>query len=143
MIENTANKKTSPRFGMHSGQASAEFAIVAFAFLALLFGIIECALATYSYNTIAYTAREATRWAAVRGATSTTPAQSSDVTNFVLSEANGLNPHKLMVNTTWSPDNKPGSYVTVQVQYQFNFVAPFVSLKPVTMTSTSQMVISY
>jgi Flp pilus assembly protein TadG len=119
-----------------------EFAIVAFAFLLLLFGIIEWALATPN-NTVAYTAREATRWAAVRGASCGTPAQSSVVTNFVLSEARALDPHNLVVSTSWSPDNKPGSYVTVQIQYQFNFMAPFVTLKPVTITSASQMVISY
>ena len=57
---------------------------------------------------------------------------------FVAYPAQNLN-----VTTTWSPDNKPGSMVLVQVRYTFNFTIPFITLKPVNLTSTSQMMISY
>jgi Flp pilus assembly protein TadG len=39
--------------------------------------------------------------------------------------------------------NYPGCTVQVQVQYKYNFVFPLIRTSPVTLTSTSQMVISH
>ena len=87
--------------------------------------------------------REGTRFAAVHGASNSSPAHATDITKLVTTAAYGLNSQNLKVTTTWSPDNKPGSMVLVQVRYTFNFTIPFITLKPVNLTSTSQMMISY
>ena len=141
------NISHSPR-SLRRGQTSLEFGIIATAFLFFIFAITNMAQAVYAYNWVAYAAREGSRWAAVRGAdivNSGTPmTTSSDVSNYVEGETRGLNLSNMSVAATWSdPTEKPGSTVLVNVTYKFNFTAPFTSLGPITMGSTSQMVISY
>ena len=111
-------------------------------FFLLTFGILNFAMAIYAYNLVSDAAREGSRYAAVRGATSPSPVAASDVTSFVEGESSGLNPANMTVNTTWSPDNNPGSFVRVDVQYTFSFMAPFVALPTVTLESTSQLVVT-
>lgn len=125
-----------------NGQSSVEFAMTISGMLILLLAIVNFAMAVYAYSFVCYGARDATRYAAVHGATSPSPVSSSDVSNFVLSEAGGLDPGRLTVATTWSPDNQPDSTVAVQVQYNFQFMIPLAQLASVNLTSTSQLVIS-
>lgn len=64
----------------------------------------------------------------------------------------GINPSQIQVNTTWYPTpgatacspacNAAGDVVQVQVQYTFPVTIPFIPKKSLTMSSTSQMVIS-
>lgn len=125
------------------GQTYVEFAFSAVVVIMLIFALVNFSLALYAYNFVSYAAREGTRFAAVHGGSNPSPADSTDIANLITAEAYGLNAGKLKVNTTWSPNNQPGSVVAVQVQYTFNFMVPFVALKPVNLTSTSQMMISY
>jgi Flp pilus assembly protein TadG len=124
------------------GQSAVEFAMIISGLLVLVFAITNFAMAISAYTFVCYGARDGTRYAAVRGATSPTPASSGDVRAFVLSEAAGLDPKQLTVQTTWTPDNQPNSTVAVQVQYNFQFQIPFVTLSPVSLSSNSQFVIS-
>ena len=124
-------------------QTYVEFAFCATALLMLLFALVNFSLVVYAYNFVSYAAREGTRYAAVHGSSNPSPAGTTDITNLITHEAYGLNGKNLKVTTTWSPDNKPGSTVDVQVQYTFNFMVPFIALKPVNLTSNSQMMISY
>ncbi len=124
------------------GHSYVEFSISAVPLLLFLFGTINLALAVYAYNFTSYAAREATRYAAVRGSSSSTPAAATDVTNFVFAQAHSLDNSNLKVTTTWSPNNNPGSLVQVQVQYKFIFNMFLVKLSPVNLTSSSQMVIT-
>jgi Flp pilus assembly protein TadG len=125
-----------------AGHSYLEFSVSAVPLLLFLFGTINLTLAVYAYNFTSYAAREAARYAAVRGSSSPTPAATTDVKNFVLAEAHGLDSSNLKVTTTWSPNNNPGSAVQVQVQYKFIFNMFLVKLSPVNFTSTSQMVIT-
>jgi Flp pilus assembly protein TadG len=119
----------------------AEFAIVLPVLVLLLFGILDMGKAVYAYSYVSYSAREATRWAAVRGQTSKTPASSSDVQAFIVGETQGLDTKQLTVTTSWSPDNKPGSVVTVQVQYSLPLSVPLLPTTTLALTSASKMVI--
>jgi hypothetical protein len=53
-----------------------------------------------------------------------------------------LNPNYLIVTTTWSPNNKPGSVVTVQVTYKYHPLTSFVESANISLTRTAAMVIS-
>src|SRR5260370_4590185 len=125
-----------------AGQAAVGFAICISGVLLLGLAIANFAIAISAYNFVCYGARDATRYAAVRGATSPTPASSSDVRAFVVSEAAGIDTSKLTVATTWSPDNQPNSTVAVRVGYNFQFQIPFGALLPVSLSRDSQLVIS-
>lgn len=123
------------------GQATAEFAMVAIAFFLVLFGIMNFGKAIYAYNFVSNASREASRYASIHGSYSYAPAAASDITTLVKSKAIGLDTSKLTVTTTWSPDNKQGSKVSVQVQYSYPLSMPFMSSVTLPLTSTSQMVI--
>jgi Flp pilus assembly protein TadG len=129
------------------GATTVELAVSAAVFLFVVFGIIDCSRALYSYHTVSHLAREATRYAIVRGSSCTSwasacPASSTDIQNYVQSKIALLDPNAVKVTTTWIPDNNPGSLVNVQVEYQFHFLLPFLPTSISTLTSSSQMVIS-
>jgi Flp pilus assembly protein TadG len=127
----------------HPGQAMAEFALVLTPCLALFFGIINFALALYCYDFVCYSAQQAVRYATVHGSTAPTVVSAADVQTYVNTLVAGvLNTSSLTVTTTWSPDNKPGSVVTVAVSYNFPPLTSIVSSVTIPLTSTAAMVIT-
>jgi len=121
----------------------AEFALVLTPCLALFFGIINFALALYCYDFVCYSAQQAVRYATVHGSTATTIATSSSMTTYVDGLVVGvLSTNAMTVTTTWSPNNKPGSVVTVQVSYNFPPLTSLVSSVTIPLTRTAAMVIT-
>lgn len=125
-----------------SGAAAVDFAIIALPLFTVLLGIMVFGSAIYSYTFVCTAARDAVRYAVVHGSRSSSPATSTDITNVVLNEAEGLNTNNIAVSTTWSPNNNPGSVVSVQVSYTFQPMYPMLGSSLV-VSSSSQMVISY
>jgi Flp pilus assembly protein TadG len=121
------------------GQASAEFAIVAAVFLTLLLGMIEFSAAMYAYDFVSYAASQTARYAMVRGSTSPSPAQLSDLQAYAQSLASGLDTANLSTSAAWTPNNQPGSLVKVTVQYNFQFVGGLFPSATFPFTDTVQM----
>jgi hypothetical protein len=142
------NKKRGQR-----GSTLLEFGLVIIVMLMFLFGIIDFGRALYTYHFVSNAAREATRYASVRGSAcklpSPCPAQPSDISNYVVSiTPSGINPANVSVDTnsgdiwpgtgpgsssgnnggcdTTNGPNSPGCLVYVQVSYPFNFILPFM-----------------
>ena len=137
-------RRTNLKHHISRGQAATEFALGAVGLLMFTFVITDFGRAVYAYNFVSYSAREATRYAVVHGSNSSSPASSSNqdpVKNVVLNEANGLDSTALTITPTWTPDNKPGSVVKVQVQYNFKPVSFFLPSTTLSLSATSQMVI--
>jgi Flp pilus assembly protein TadG len=131
--------------------------------LAGIFGVIEFGRALYTYHFVSDAAREASRWASVRGQNCSKtygsvacPASPADVENYVTGITPlGIDksPAKLLVDTEWvappgrgnncgaNPKN-PGCSVQVTVIYNFKFILPFMPSSTYAMKSTSEMVIS-
>ncbi len=143
------------------GAAIVEFAISASLLLTLVFGVFGLSTALYSYHFVAYAARVGTRWAIVRGsscpaALSGCPAYGTqaDVQTYLRSIVYpGINPNNLTVTPTWpdtgpvctpssTPCDNPGNRVQVTVSYQLPILVPFVPVTSMSMSSTSEMVIS-
>jgi len=154
------HKHLQPARSRERGTTIIESAVMISLLLLMMFGVVGFGTALYTYHFVSNTAREATRWASVRGNTCTgglaggCPATDTDVTAYVqnLSTGIGLDPTKVTTTTTWvappnnlatctSQPNSPGCVVKVQVQYSFQFLFPFLP-SGFTMQSTSQMVIS-
>lgn len=114
----------------------------------LIFGVFQLCFALYIYNFVDEAARDATRFAMVRGSTScplasTCNATSTDIQNYVRGMGfPALNPNSLTVTTAWSSGNSPGKPVKVTVSYQFSLSIPFVPSRLLTLSSSSQMLIS-
>ena len=151
-----------------SGSAILETALSAAILLSFLFGIMEVCLAAYTYHFISEAAREATRYAIVRGSSFTTDctaptyatcvaqggSNAGDIATYVQNFGfPGINPNKMTVNSTWLTSTgaacgiadsckTPGNQVKVIITYNFPLSVPFVPISTWTLTSTSQMVIS-
>ena len=119
-----------------------EGAIVMLVFLVMLLGLMDFGRMVWSYTMISNGAREATRYAIVRGQSSGHAASADDITNYIKREAVGLDPGAITVNTTWSPDNNTGSTVQIQVQYAFQPIVPYMPSGPLSFSTTSRMLIS-
>ena len=64
---------------------------------------------------VSYASKEATRYAEVHGADSQSPATPESVADHVKGLAMGVSPDDVRVTTVWTPDNRPGSKVHVEV----------------------------
>jgi Flp pilus assembly protein TadG len=153
----------SCRMSGEEGDTIAEFALSSTILIAIVFGIFETSSALYSYTYISDAAREGVRYAIVRGSACTgfseclsTPvgATSAQVQAYVKSLGYpGITSNNLTVTTTWpttgsactpiaSPCNNPGNLAKVVVAYKYPLSIPFVPWTTISMSSTSEMIIS-
>jgi len=138
------------------GASLPETALVIAIVLTLMFGIIDFGRALYTYGFVAQLARQGARWAIVRGSQCTKldncPAQggSTDIQPYVQSLSEGAtNASLITANLQWpscpnsaTGSNAPGCTAEVTVTYPFSFVLPYLPKAQITMSSTSEMVVS-
>jgi Flp pilus assembly protein TadG len=141
------------RFRGEEGATLLEFAFSATILFLFLFGIFAFCMALYSYNFVSDAAREASRYAIVRGSSCTglsdckiTPAQ---IQTYIRNLGYpGIDTNNLTASAIWSgtnaPSNAPGNAVTVTVTYNYSVNIPYwpQSGSVLQMTSASKMVIS-
>jgi Flp pilus assembly protein TadG len=107
------------RLSGEEGAALLEYAIIFILFMTLLFGIMGMGAMLYSYHFVSSVARDATRWAAVNGATCGTalggdsscngtapmnngPASESDIEAYVTSHTPlGIQSNQITTTPTW------------------------------------------
>ena len=137
------------------GGSMIEFAITISTALTLVFVIMQLCLALYMYGMISETAREATRWAIVRGSTCVTGSGTSCTTNAaaITTYAKGLGfPNvgggTLSVTPTFpdttgtcSNPQAPGCRVKVAVSYTVAISLPFVPKNNISLNTSSEMYI--
>jgi Flp pilus assembly protein TadG len=116
-----------------------EFAIASTIFISMLLGIVEFGLASWQKNSVAADAREGARYAMVHGSQSGNIADSAAIANYVKSKTSLEN--TIIVKTTWTPDNKPTSRVTVKVLHAVPRRGPFLAAH--TDSASSTVVILY
>lgn len=108
-----------------SGNSIVEFSLVFLILLTLVLGIFEVGRTIWNYNTLAYAARQATRYASVRS-TMGDPnysASPNPIDGVVYANAPGLDPSRLTVTKTWTPDNSRGSQVQITVSSPVDLIA--------------------
>ncbi len=146
---------SKPR-GLHGqrGTSAVETSLVMVFVLALLFGIIDCGRAMYTYHFVSNLARQTTRYAMVRGSACVLagcPATASQIQTYAQSIAGPLiDTAALTVTTTWTsstgcagaPYQGPGCSVAVQIRYPFHFDLPLLPATAMSMVGSSQMIIS-
>lgn len=154
------------KYREEKGSALVETALSATILLGLILGSMEMFMALYSYHYVSYAAREASRWAMVRGSecgtySSTMPncgAQGSDIQTYVQGlNYPGINSNNITVTANWATPsastptswttcatqcNAPGDTVVVDVTYAFPLNLPFFNNTTLNMSSTSSMVIT-
>src|SRR5260221_5799706 len=111
------NRKRTER-----GAMALEFTLAFLLFFTVVYGIMEFGRIVSAYNILAGATREGVRYATVHGSASGSVASASDIQDVVRHWSVGLDKSSVLVTTTWSPGNTPGSRVKVQAQYT---VLPF------------------
>ena len=129
-----------------NGVTVMECAVVVPLVFLILAGTIIGALGVFRYQEIAALAREGARFAAVRGQryefqTGNKAATPQDVyEQVILPRAVALDQTQLTYSVTWSPDNRQGGTVIVQLNYRW---IPEALLGGIQFSSTSTMLVSY
>lgn len=125
------------------GAALLEFGMVMLVFFMFVFGVMDFGRALYNYHFVSHAAREATRYAIVRGSTSTDPVTANEISAYVKNITPlGINPQDITVSTSWTPNDAPGSSVRVEVSDSFRPMMPFFTKYHMQFSDASQMVIS-
>jgi len=119
-----------------------EFAIVFPLFAIVFLGLVDVSRAMFTYHTLTHASEAAARFASVRSGTSTTPATTGTITARVLESGVGLDPDQVDVNAVWSPSNKRGGTVRVEVSYPFEPYTPFVPWGPLELVGSAEARIS-
>jgi Flp pilus assembly protein TadG len=133
---------TTTRDKRRRGSSLVETALVTVPFFTLILGIIAWGYLVFSYDSLTFAAQQGARWASVRGSTSGMAATAASVQAYVTGQTPGLMPGSLNVQTIWSPDNKPGSTVTVQVSYTAVPLSTLSLPKTLTLSSSSSTTVS-
>ncbi len=108
------------------GNTTLEAALSLTVFLMSIFGIMDLGRMVFSYNLVAHGAREGVRYAIVHGNNSASPANVITIGDYLRGQTPGLDRNGTTVAVTWTPNNSPGSTVSVTVSYSFRPVAPYI-----------------
>lgn len=157
ILKSALKRRCGVAIHAEEGGTLVEMAIATSVFLMLVFGIFEMCLALYTYHFVSDAAREATRYAIVRGSScqyfSDCDVTSAQVQTYIQNLNYPIMNRSLMtVTVTWpstgqvcqttNPCNNPGAAVNAEVTYRFPLSIPFWQATTVNISSTSQMVIS-
>jgi Flp pilus assembly protein TadG len=116
-----------------------------FTFL-MIFGLLIGGMGVFRYQEVANLAREGARYAIVhgikyQGATGKAAATPTTIyNNAILPKVVSLDTSQLTYTVSWNTDNRPGSTVTVRVNYHW---IPEALLGGMDLTSTSTMTMCY
>src|SRR5687768_14873843 len=89
------------------GGAFVELALILLPFLLLVFGAMTFSHAVFAYNNVNWIARQASRWAAVRGSSTGNVASTAAIEAFARTQSAGLLSNSLDVTASFSPNNNP------------------------------------
>jgi len=123
------------------GIAMLEIALVLPIYFLLVYGVFQISLVLFGYCNATNACRMAGRYAAVHGSGSTSACTSADLKTIALRYLWGAPAKGTTVTSTWSPDNNPGSVVTVKITLVFPTAIPFSSLSSITVGTADQAVI--
>lgn len=124
------------------GVAAVEFAFVAPVIFMLTIGTIDVGRLVFSWSSLDHLAREATRYASVRGADSLSPMTQTQLETYVTNRLIGMDPNDVTVTVAWTPNNSPGGTVSVQLDLQFDFfLGGLVGLQSIVVQGESAMVV--
>jgi Flp pilus assembly protein TadG len=144
------------------GSAIVEMSLSCAVLFAALIGVFQLSLMLYCYHFLSYAAREGARYAIVRGSDSCmrTGISTSNISDCNDTAGTGIVSHVQSLNfpgidwtrcTTTNPcvsitwpngTNAPGNPVRVQISYPYTLLIPWVKPLQLTMSSTSQMIIT-
>jgi Flp pilus assembly protein TadG len=119
------------------GAVAVEFGFMIVPFLMVTLGIIELGRYAMVDQALAETVHDGARYAVVHGSKSSSPASTSSLQSLVQNGSSVLAPSSVSVTVTFSPNNSPGSTVTIAATYPWSPIVPLLNLPSVTVTAKS------
>ena len=144
-----AHRKVRRAVRGDDGSSLIEFAATLGLMMTFIFVLTQISMALYTYGMISECAREATRWASVRGTQCLTAggASCTATTTSVSNYAKGLGFPNIggsaisPVTTYPDLDEAPGHRVKVTITYPYSVSLPFVPQKAISLQVSSEMYI--
>lgn len=99
-----------------------EFALVFVMFVMMITGLFELGRAIWVYNALMHGAKQGARYAMVHGSRNPISQDGMTVAEVTKKGVVGLTPDEVQTSISYSPDNQPGSQVTVDASYTFDFI---------------------
>jgi Flp pilus assembly protein TadG len=119
------------------GSAIIEYALVLSVFFILIYGFLQMCLILFGFNNVTYASRIAVRYAVVHGSTASYTCTSTDISNIVTPLLWGAPSGGSTIVTTWTPNNSPGSTVSIKVAIQYSPKIPFFGNKTFVVGTTA------
>jgi Flp pilus assembly protein TadG len=123
--------------GDRGGVAAVEFGLVLSFFAMFVLGIMEVARYVTDQQDLYSAVHSAGRYAIVHGSASSSPATSSTLQTQVGNDLSILPSSAVSTTVNFSPNNNPGSTVTITSTYTWTPLVPLVPLPTATITATS------
>lgn len=148
----SALRRQTAKHDARRGATIVEFTLTFLLFLLVVLTLLEIGRGIWTYTTLAQAARQAGRYAIVRG--SENPTTLDNIRTVVERHARGLEGSKITVNAVWNPYAatpnldpsavKRGDIVEIKLIYPFQLVSsPLVlAQSTVMMSSTTRMVVA-
>lgn len=119
------------------GAAAVEFALVSTAFLMMLLGVIEVARYVADQQDLMSAVHTTGRYAIVHGSASSSPATVASLKTMVGNSLFLVSSSSVTTNASFSPNNNPGSTVTITASYTWTPLVPLLHLPSATISASS------
>jgi Flp pilus assembly protein TadG len=107
------------------GAAMIEYALVLSVYFILIYGFLQFCLMLFGFNNATYASRVAVRYAIIHGSTATYTCTTSDISGIIAPLLWSAPSGGTTISTNWSPNNSPGSTVSIKVAIQYTPKIPF------------------
>jgi Flp pilus assembly protein TadG len=119
------------------GAAAVEFALVSTAYLTMLLGVIEVARYVADRQDLMSAVHTTGRYAIVHGSSSSSPATTTSLRQMIGNSLVLINSSSVTASASFSPNNNPGSTVTITASYTWTPLVPLLHLPSATISASS------
>lgn len=123
------------------GAAAVEFAMLSTVYLTMLLGILEVGRYIADKQDLMSAVHTTGRYAIVHGSSSSSPASASTLQQMVGNHLALIGATSVTASASFSPNNNPGSKVTITASYTWKPLVSLLHLPNATITATSSATI--
>lgn len=123
------------------GAAGVEFAMLSTVYLTMLLGIVEVGRYVADRQDLMSAVHTTGRYAIVHGSSSSSPASATTLQQMVGNHLALISSSSITATASFSPNNNPGSNVTITASYTWKPLVPLLHLPNATITATSSATI--
>ncbi len=123
--------------GDERAAAAVEFALISICYIVMLLGLMEIGLYVADQQDLMSAVHSTGRYAIVHGSSSSSPASATSLEQMVGNKLVLVNSSAVTATASFSPNNNPGSTVTITASYTWKPIVPLLHLPNATISATS------